>query len=74
MMFKCPECGSDLLYEKEAGAVITRHIVAIDSRDRCTKYSDFWVETPNQKSWVCGDCGWKLPVRNTAQLIRYLEK
>lgn len=72
--FICPECDSDSLYEKEVGAVITRHIVAIDSRDLCTLYRDFWAEAPNQKSWFCGDCKWKLPARNVTQLIEYLEK
>lgn len=74
MMFKCPECGSNLLYEQETGPVLTRCVTAIDSNDKCTLYKGAWISEDKTKWWYCGGCKCGLPVDNVEQLIEYLEK
>lgn len=72
-MFKCPECKSPTLHEHEIGPTITRVILGINSQACCTVYDDYWESSGHKKWWTCGNCGWKLPVADTDELIRYLE-
>ena len=72
-MFKCPECNSTTLHEHEIGPIITREVRGINSHHHCTVYDDHWQSVGSKKWWTCANCGWKLPVGNTDELIAYLE-
>jgi transcription initiation factor IIE alpha subunit len=73
MLFKCPECGSNKLFENEIGPVITREVRGIHSQYHHTVYDVYWASKDGEKWWTCGDCGWRLPVSTTPELIKYLE-
>jgi len=72
--FTCPECAGHKLHECEIGPVITRAVQRINWQYHHTIYDTYWISVDGIKWWVCGNCGWKLPVKDERELIAWLEQ
>lgn len=73
-MFQCPECGGTTLHECEIGPTITREVQRIKWQYEYVVYATYWISEDAKKWWVCGECGWKLPVETEHQLIAWLKE
>lgn len=71
--FVCPQCGSKKLHEKEIGPVITREVRRINWQYHHTVYETYYITQNAKKWWVCGKCGWELPVKTETDLISWLQ-
>jgi len=72
--FTCPECAGHELHEYETGPTITCVVQRINWQYHHTIYDTHWISADGIKWWVCGNCGWELPVKDERKLIAWLEQ
>jgi len=72
--FVCPECGFTILHEKEIGPILTREVRQINWQYHHTVYENYWVSEDGKKWWLCGQCGWKIPVADEQELVAWLKE